>query len=102
MSHRWSHALDAKRMARDESKCLIYHSIGRILNQTQHRADSRFSVRNHMMVGAVLLVGRSLDRSPVVSLGIFSEASDKSMCPGSTQPLKMSTRLFLGVKAAGA
>ena len=24
------------------------------------------------------------------------------MCPGSTQPLKMSTRLFLGVKAAGA
>jgi hypothetical protein len=25
-----------------------------------------------------------------------------SMCPGSTQPLKMSTRIFLGVKAAGA
>jgi hypothetical protein len=24
----------------------------------------------------------SRDRSPVVSLGIFSEASDKSMCPG--------------------
>ena len=30
----------------------------------------------------------------------FSEASDK--CPGSTQPLKMSTRIFLGMKAAGA
>ena len=51
---------------------------------------------------AALLVGMSRDRSPVVSLGIFSEASDKSMCPGSTQPLKMSTRIFLGAKAAGA
>ena len=29
-----------------------------------------------------LLVGRSRDRSPVVSLGIFSKAPDKSMCPG--------------------
>jgi hypothetical protein len=37
-----------------------------------------------------LLVGRSPDRSPVVSLGIFSEASDKSMCPGSTRPFEMS------------
>jgi hypothetical protein len=37
-----------------------------------------------------------------VSLGIFSEASDKSMCPGSTQPFEMSTRIFLGVKVAGA
>jgi hypothetical protein len=46
--------------------------------------------------GATLLVGRSRDRSPVVSQGIFSEASDKSMCPGSTEPLKMSTRIFLG------
>ena len=41
------------------------------------------------------------DRSPVVSLGIFSEASDKSMCPGSTKLLKVSSRIFLGVKAAG-
>ena len=32
----------------------------------------------------------------------FSEASDKSMCPGSTKPLEMNTRIFLGVKAAGA
>ena len=44
---------------------------------------------------AALPVGRSRDRSPVVSLGIFSEESDKS-----TQPLKMSTRISLGVKAA--
>jgi hypothetical protein len=34
-------------------------------------------------------------------MGIFSMASDNSMCPGSTQPLKMSTRIFLGVKAVG-
>jgi hypothetical protein len=38
----------------------------------------------------------------VVSLGIFSVASDNSMCPRSTQPLKMSTRILLGVKTAGA
>ena len=31
--------------------------------------------------GVALLVGRSLDRSPVVSLGIFSVVpSDKTMC----------------------
>ena len=29
-----------------------------------------------------LLVGGSRDRSPVVSLGIFSEATDETMCPG--------------------
>jgi hypothetical protein len=52
--------------------------------------------------GTTLLVGRSRDRSPVVSLGIFSVASDNSMCPGSTQPLEMSTRILLGVKTAGA
>jgi hypothetical protein len=28
-----------------------------------------------------LLVGRSRDRSPVVSLGILSEATDGTMCP---------------------
>jgi hypothetical protein len=38
----------------------------------------------------------------VVSLGIFSVASDNSMCPGSTQPLKMSTRILLEVKTAGS
>jgi hypothetical protein len=37
-----------------------------------------------------------------VSLGIFYVASDNSMCPGSTQPLKMSTRILLAVKTAGA
>ena len=53
------------------------------------------------VVVKALLVRRSWDRSSVVSLGIFSGASDKSMCPGSTQSLKMSTRIFVGVKAAG-
>jgi hypothetical protein len=48
------------------------------------------------------LVGRSRDRSSVVSLGIFSMTSDNSMYPGSTQPLKMITRILLGVKTAGA
>jgi hypothetical protein len=37
-----------------------------------------------------------------LALEIFSEASDKSMCPGSTQPFEMSTSIFLGVKTAGA
>jgi hypothetical protein len=31
-----------------------------------------------------------------------SVASDNSMCLGSTQPRKMSTRILLGVKTAGA
>jgi hypothetical protein len=55
-----------------------------------------------MFKAAALLVGRTPDRSPVVSMGIFPEASDKSMCTGSTQPFEMSTRVFLGVKTAGA
>jgi hypothetical protein len=29
-----------------------------------------------------LLVGRSRDRFPVVSLGIFSEATEGTVCPG--------------------
>jgi hypothetical protein len=32
----------------------------------------------------------------------FSVVSDNSMCPGSTQLLKMRTRTFLGVMTAGA
>jgi hypothetical protein len=48
------------------------------------------------------VVGRSPVQSPITSLGIFSEASDKSMCPESTQSFEMRTRIFLGVKTAGA
>jgi hypothetical protein len=43
-------------------------------------------------VVSALLVGRSRDRSPVVSLGIFSEATDGTMCPGVDSASKMSTR----------
>jgi hypothetical protein len=54
------------------------------------------------VVVKALLVRRSLDRSPAVSLGIFSEASDKSMCPGLTQPLRNEYQDIPGVKAASA
>jgi hypothetical protein len=40
-----------------------------------------FSANLHAHFTA-LLVGGSRDRSPVVSLGIFSEATDGTMCPG--------------------
>ena len=33
-----------------------------------------------MVNGAAILVGRSRDRSPVLSPGIFSEATDGTMC----------------------
>ena len=52
--------------------------------------------------GTTLHVGRTRDRFQAVTLGIYSAAADIPVCPGSTQPLKMSTRIFLGVKAAGA
>jgi hypothetical protein len=34
--------------------------------------------------------------------GEFSVTSENTMCPGSTQPLKMGTRMLFGVKTAGA
>ena len=51
-----------------------------------------------VVVKAALLVGRFRDRSPVASLGIFSEASAKSLCQGSTQPLKNEYRVIPGGK----
>ena len=46
-------------------------------------------------------VGGSRDRSPVT--GDFFRGITQFHVPlGSTQPLKMSTRIFLGVKTAGA
>ena len=39
-----------------------------------------------------LLVGRSWDPFPVVLLGIFSVATDGTMCPGVDSASKMSTR----------
>ena len=48
-----------------------------------------------------LEVGRSRDRFPVLP-GIFSVASDSSMCPGVDSASKTSTRIILGVKVASA
>jgi hypothetical protein len=58
-----------------------------------------------MFEGAALLVGRSRDRFPVVSLdfSVTYFLPTKTMVLDSTQPLvKMSTRDVSGVKAAGA
>jgi len=45
--------------------------------------------------GAALLVGRSRDRFPVVSLGIFSVVpSDKTVCPEVDSASEKSTRDF--------
>ena len=43
---------------------------------------SSFIPNSNNNVSTVLLVGRSRDRFPVVSLGIFSVATDGTMCPG--------------------
>jgi hypothetical protein len=48
-----------------------------------------------------LLVGGSRDRSPVTG-DFFTGHQTVSCVLGSTQPLKMSTRIFLGIKTAGA
>jgi len=49
----------------------------------------------YIYICAALLVGRSRDRFPVVSLGIFSVVPPKEPCAlRSTQPLKVSTRDF--------
>jgi hypothetical protein len=50
-----------------------------------------------------LLVGRSRDRFPVVSLGIFYVATDRTMCPGVDSASKNGYQgISPGVKAAGA
>jgi hypothetical protein len=41
-----------------------------------------------------LIVGRTRNRLPVVSLGIFSVATDGTMCPGDDSASKMSTKDF--------
>jgi hypothetical protein len=44
-----------------------------------HRKSFQIRLGTH---GNKLLVGRSRDRSPLLSLEIFSEATDGTMCPG--------------------
>jgi len=51
-------------------------------------------------LGLRLLVGGSRDRS--CHLGFFPGHQTVPCALGSTQPLKMSTSIFLGVKKAGA
>jgi len=43
---------------------------------------SAYFIQWHISYSAALLVGRSRDQFPVVSLGIFSVATDRTMCPG--------------------
>jgi hypothetical protein len=45
--------------------------------------------------GTALLVRRSWDRFPVVSLGIFSTATDRTMCPGVDSASKNEYQGFL-------
>jgi hypothetical protein len=78
------------------------HGTYEYLKLELHTTPNMWFLRTLATDITALLVGRSRDRSPVVSLGIFSVESDNSMCRGSTQPLKMSTRILLGVKTAGA
>ena len=54
--------------------------------------DKRHSQDNQDKVVVQMKYREQKKKFPVVSLGLFSEATDATMCPGSTQPLKMSTR----------
>jgi hypothetical protein len=49
-----------------------------------------------------LPVGGSGVRSSIVSLGIFSVTTDGTTCPGVDSESKMSTKILLVVKTAGA
>jgi hypothetical protein len=67
----------------------IYIIINGIKFRVQFRwipLNSRIFCKRILFSGTALLAGRSRDRSPVVSLGIFSVATDGIMCPvvGST------------------
>ena len=65
-----------------------------------HLANILFDVsfcylESQFMLSTALLVGRSRDRSPVVSMGIFSVVPPTEPCAlRLTQPLKVSTRDF--------
>ena len=57
--------------------------------------STRLIIFVYYMYAAALLVGRSRDRFPVVSLGIFSVVPQTEPCAlRSSQPLKVSTRDF--------
>jgi hypothetical protein len=62
-------------------------------------AGNKIMQSNYRSHCAALLVGGSRDRSPLVSLGIFSVATNRTMCPGVHSASK---NKYLGVKTAGA
>ena len=62
--------------------CLDTTTTERLPTKLDSKQSRHYINTSVLVKGAALLVGRSRDRSPVVSLGIFSEASDKSMLPG--------------------
>jgi hypothetical protein len=49
----------------------------------------------------VLPVGGSRDRSPLVSLGIYTEATDGPVCPGVDSASKIEYQVTPGLKTAG-
>ena len=55
-----------------------------------------------VVVVTTLQVGRTRDRFQAMTLGIYSVVADISVCPGVGSASKTGTRIFLGVKAAGA
>jgi hypothetical protein len=71
------------------------HSVCRIRNR---KGQEGKKISPHT---TALLVGRSWDQSPVTG-DFFSRHQTVPFALGSTQPLKMSTRIILGVKTAGA
>jgi hypothetical protein len=60
--------------------CCLWAIIGIDKNHMQHGQDTEFlyAIIDNI---AALLVGGSRDRSPVISLGIFSVVTDGTMCP---------------------
>jgi hypothetical protein len=71
----------ALRIIQEESRPYL-HSNGN-MNHAWFTVINSESLRVEGAIGSTtLLAGGSRDRSPVASMGIFSEATDGTMCPG--------------------
>jgi hypothetical protein len=75
----------------------LVHSAVISVHVNEHNAETWV----HSYYFAALLVGGSRDRSPLTG-DFFRDHQTVPCALRSTQPLKMSTRIFLGVKTAGA
>jgi len=75
----------------------------RVVSYNYYKLDQLYAHTYNVLIykTPTCFVGRSRNRFPTVSLGIFSVATD-GCALGPTQPLKMSTRDFSWVKATGA